>query len=280
VGFSAPVAALYDPKRDVYWVSNQGSTEDSPGGHGFISRLDAEGNLVTLNYIDGSRKEQPLSAPRAIDDDELWVADRGVVRIFNADTGVLLRSLPVGDGRELSNIVLFASGMAYVSDLGAPIDAAGTDGATAGRLYQVNAQGTVQRVGEEVENCGPGPMARLGGQLWVACASNDRLLRFRLGSDDTLGPEPPSGVEVGQGLLRGMLAMPNGQLFVSSWQAQAIIAVTPSGTISPVLVDLEAPGDPGYDSGRNRLIVPLVRGHALALFELPRDQTKREAFHP
>ena len=49
VGFSSPSAIVHDPVHDVYWVSNLNL--DGPAGAGFISRLQPDGALSTLNFI-------------------------------------------------------------------------------------------------------------------------------------------------------------------------------------------------------------------------------------
>src|SRR5204862_2199030 len=64
VGFSWPSAVLYDRGHDVYWVSNLNL--DGPAGAAFISRLQPDGSLSTLNFIDGRRSGVRLTSPHGL----------------------------------------------------------------------------------------------------------------------------------------------------------------------------------------------------------------------
>ncbi len=75
--FSFPESVVYDPQREVLYVSNIGETpEDNPhNGDGFVSILSMDGKLIEKNYIKG------LNDPKGMDiwKNTLWINDRDAV---------------------------------------------------------------------------------------------------------------------------------------------------------------------------------------------------------
>ncbi len=87
-GLDGPEAVRYDPQQDVYFISNftgGGTTQDSTG---FITKADAEGNILDLRFMTGT-EEFPFHAPRGmfIVDNTLWAADVLGVHGFDKSTG-------------------------------------------------------------------------------------------------------------------------------------------------------------------------------------------------
>src|SRR5688572_29894035 len=118
VGFSFPSSVAHDRERDLYWVSNLNT--DGPGGKGFISRLQPDGSLSTLNFIDGRKEGVELAAPHglAVSGSTLYVADVTAIRRFDADTGAPQASIQVPDARHLSDVAVATDGSLYVADVG------------------------------------------------------------------------------------------------------------------------------------------------------------------
>jgi hypothetical protein len=56
---------------------------------------------------------------------------------------------------------------------------------------------------------------------------------------------------------------------VSSWEGSAVYRGKPGGDWSLVLGDLRAPADIGYDSKRNRILVPLSMDSAVQATPVP-----------
>ncbi|MEQ8523138.1 hypothetical protein [Gracilimonas sp.] len=87
-GLDGPEAVRYDPEQNVYFISNftgGGNTQDSTG---FITKADAEGNILELKFMKGTNGA-PLHAPRGmfIIDNTLWAADVLGVHGFDKSTG-------------------------------------------------------------------------------------------------------------------------------------------------------------------------------------------------
>ncbi|NNM35275.1 MAG: hypothetical protein HKO53_19525, partial [Gemmatimonadetes bacterium] len=87
-GLSGPEAVRYDPRQDVYFVSNFNGAGDARDGNGFISRAAADGSMEELRFMVGT-EDAPLHAPRGmyLVGDTLWVADADGIHGFHSGTG-------------------------------------------------------------------------------------------------------------------------------------------------------------------------------------------------
>jgi hypothetical protein len=122
-GLDGPEAVRYDPEQNVYFIANftgGGNDQDSTG---FITKADAEGNILELRFITGS-EEVPLHAPRGmfIVNETLWAADVLGVHGFNKNTGeqtdfVDFSEFDIGF---LNDISANNDGILYVTDMGNP----------------------------------------------------------------------------------------------------------------------------------------------------------------
>jgi hypothetical protein len=267
VGFSWPSAVLYDRARDVYWVSNLNL--DGPKGAGFISRLQPDGSLSTLNFIDGRRPGVRLTSPHglAVSGDTLFVADLSAIRRFDAASGEPRDSISVADARYLSDVAVAADGSLYVTDVGSDPNLAAVPNEGADAVYQISASGQVSIVARRPDLGGPFALLANGTGLWIACTGSADLLLLVPGPNG--GQSPDAGrLHVPGDALRGIAAMPDGTLLISSWGARSVFRGFRDGPFEPVIKGLESPADLDYDLRRKRLLIPLSTGHALAVFEL------------
>ena len=102
-GLASSEAVVFDPPRDVYFVSNMNGDAGVKDGNGFITRITADGVVDSLHFIQGSRNGVTLNAPMGsrIQGDTLWVLDVDVLRGFDARTGAPIRTIdlaPAGAG--------------------------------------------------------------------------------------------------------------------------------------------------------------------------------------
>jgi hypothetical protein len=68
----------------------------------------------------------------------------------------------------------------------------------------------------------------------------------------------------------GVVRLSDGSLLVSSWESKTVYRVTVDGQAQPILQNIESPADIGYDSRRNRLLVPVFNEKRLEVRALPR----------
>jgi hypothetical protein len=123
-GLDGPEAVRYDPGKKVYFIANftgGGNDQDSTG---FITKADAEGNILELKFMTGT-DEAPLHAPRGmyIVNETLWVADVLGVHGFNRTTGeqtdfIDFTQFEIGF---LNDISADENGVLYVTDTGTSV---------------------------------------------------------------------------------------------------------------------------------------------------------------
>ncbi|MDZ7807508.1 MAG: hypothetical protein U5K71_10375 [Gracilimonas sp.] len=123
-GLDGPEAVRYDPDQKVYFISNftgGGNDQDSTG---FITKADAEGNVLELKFMTGT-DEAPLHAPRGmyILDETLWVADVLGVHGYDKATGeqtdfIDFSQLEIGF---LNDISADINNRLYVTDTGTSV---------------------------------------------------------------------------------------------------------------------------------------------------------------
>jgi DNA-binding beta-propeller fold protein YncE len=271
LSFSAPAAALYDEQRDVYWVSN--SNGEGNDDNGFISRLDPAGQVVTMNFIDGSRGDVTLHSPTgiALKDNHLLVADMTALREFDADTGKPIGKIEIPGAKRLNDVAVAPDGNVYVSDLGAELDVAGSDLGTRDAVYRVSPQGALSTLSRGAALRGPSALVADTTGLWLVNVGGE-LVHLLAGSVTAPAAPEENGGEsypLGLGALRGLTRVPDGTFLVSGWRGDKVWRGTPGGSFESVIDGLEAPADLGYDTRRQRLLIPLFGGHALAVFDLP-----------
>jgi hypothetical protein len=271
LSFSAPTAALYDEQRDVYWVSN--SNGEGSDDNGFISRLDPAGRVVTMNFIDGSRNDVTLHSPTgiALKGNHLLVADISALCEFDADTGKPIGKVEIPGARRLHDVAVAPDGNVYVSDLGAELDVAGSDVGTHDAVYRVSPQGVLSTLSRRRPLRGPSALVADTSGLWLVNVGGELVHLLAGGVTTSAAPEGNGGQSypLGLGALRGLTGVPDGTFLVSGWRGDKVWRGTPGGSFESVIDGLEAPADLGYDTRRQRLLIPLFDGHALAVFDLP-----------
>jgi hypothetical protein len=265
VGFSWPSAILYDREHDLYWVSNLNL--DGPEGAGFISRLQPDGSLSTLNFIDGRRSGVRLTSPHglAISGNTLFVADVSAIRRFDAASGEPRDSIAVAESHYLSDVAVAPDGSLYVTDVGSDPNLAAVPNEGADAVYQISPSGEVSIVARRPDLGGPFALVADRTGLWIACTGSADLLLLVPGR----GQSPDAGrLHLPGEAPRGIATMPDGTLLISSWAARSVYRGFRDGPFEPVITGLESPADLDYDTRRKRLLIPLLTGQALAVFEL------------
>jgi sugar lactone lactonase YvrE len=265
VAFASPSAIIYDAERDLYWVSNLNG--ESPSGRGFISRLEPDADRSTLNYIDGQRQGVPLDAPRglAVFGDTLYVADLKTIRRFKATSGESLGDIAVPGAVFLSDVAVAVDGSVYVTDFGR--DPSDAEDASADAIYQISPAGQVSIVAKRPNLGGPYALVANETGLWITCSKSNELMLLVPGADGEAIADAGRLVLPGSAP-RGIVGMPDGTFLISSETAGAVYRGYRDGPFQTVIDDLEGPADLGYDTRRQRLLIPLLTGHALAIFEL------------
>lgn len=265
-GFLGPESVLYDSAQDVYFVSNINGNATARDDNGFISRLMPDGAVANLKFVEGGKDGTTLNAPKgmALAGDTLWVADIDVARAFDAKTGASLDSVAVPDAVFLKDVTTTPNGAIYLTDTGIRFDDLGNvlhPGPD--RLYRIGPDRsvTVAARGDT-----------LGWPNGIALdAPGKRLVIVQYGGKAVLawkpGDKAPAVIAHGPGAFDGVVVA-RGRILVSSWSDSTVSAYE-SGQEVKLITGVPSPGDIGYDAKRNRILVPVVTGARVEIWQLP-----------
>lgn len=258
-GFQNPESVLYDAQQDVYLVSNINGDSFARDNNGFVAVVSPEGKILNDHWIAGNTNGVTLHAPKgmAFAGDVLYVADLDAVRLFDRKTGAHLRDVNIKSSF-LNDVSTDAKGNVYVSDTGILPDFSPSGTAA---IYQISARDQVKVLAQ-----GPG----LGLPNGLLVQPDGRLLVAPMGAASLY--ELKNGVPVPWVNLTaaGMdgLVQVGKDVLVSVWNTQSIFKVTSTGETSVVASNISSPADLGWDSKRNRLLVPVLMENRILFQDL------------
>lgn len=107
-----PESVLYDTDRDVIYVANINGDPSEKDGNGFISILNPDGSIKTLEWV------KNLDAPKgmAISKGKLYVADIDKLVEIDIATGKIENRYVAPDAVFLNDVTACMNGMIFVSD--------------------------------------------------------------------------------------------------------------------------------------------------------------------
>ena len=267
-GFKTPESVRHDAELDVYFVSNINGNPSQKDGNGFIARIAPDSSGSSTMLAEGGKAGVTLNAPKglAIAGDTLWVTDIDVVRGFNKRTGRPVATVSIASlgATFLNDIAVGPDGALYITDTGVRFDASG--GMThpgKDRIFKITGRTpTVAFEGTRLSNP--------NGIAWDA--ANNRFLLAPFAGNDLLAWVPgDSAVTVlatGPGGYDGLEVLGDGRVLVSSW-TDSTVSLVADGVVRPVVRGAEAPADIGFDTRRNRVLLPRFNAGRVEYWELP-----------
>jgi sugar lactone lactonase YvrE len=111
--FLTPESVLYDPERDVLYVSNfDARYGQTPEHTGYISKLSLDGEIEELKWV------SDLNAPTGmgIYEDRLYVTERGFLTEIELNEGEIVQRYPISDSDFLNDLAIDAEGTVYMTD--------------------------------------------------------------------------------------------------------------------------------------------------------------------
>ncbi|MDQ5871971.1 MAG: SMP-30/gluconolactonase/LRE family protein, partial [Acidobacteriota bacterium] len=259
-GFATPESVLYDVDADVYLVSNINGGEVAADGNGFISRVDPDGRVLELKWIDGSRADQTLHAPKgmALSDGVLCVADIDTVRMFDRASGKATGKVTIAGATFLNDVAAAPDGTVYVSDSGLKAGKMGLEPSGSDAIYRIDrgAKKAVRVIKDKGLGNPNGLLADAEG-VWVVTFGSGQLYRVSREGRKEAGENLPTGQ------LDGIVQVSDGSVLVSSWEGSSILRGSPGAGFLASITGVASPADIGYDSKRKRVLIPLFMGDAL-----------------
>lgn len=261
-GFRTPESVLYDAEADVYLVSNVNGGEVAADGNGFISRLDPDGRVLELKWIDGSRPEQALDAPKgmAISEGVLYVADIDAVRMFDRATGKAAGKVAIAGATFLNDVAAAPDGTIYVSDSGLKQGKSDLEPSGSDAIYRIDkGEGKAKKVIRDRGLGNPNGLLADAEGVWVVSFGSGQIYRVSREGRKEAGENLPTGQ------LDGIVQVADGAVLVSSWEGSSILRGLPGAGFLANITGVASPADIGYDSKRKRVLIPLFTGNAVEI---------------
>jgi hypothetical protein len=118
----SPYSFINDPIEKNYFISSVNGEAEAADNNGFITKLNPNGKLLNLKFIQGGKDDVTLHAPKgmALVEHVLYVADLDTLRGFDTTTGKPVLTLtirsPATLQASLSDVTFDGKGYLYCSD--------------------------------------------------------------------------------------------------------------------------------------------------------------------
>ena len=267
-GFLTPESVLHDSVQDIYFVSNINGSPMAKDNNGFISRVRPDGAVENLKFIEGGRNGVTLNAPKglALEGDTLWVADIDAVRAFDAKTGAPIDTVSLSKlgAVFLNDIAVGLTGALYITDTGIRFDDVGNvlhPGPD--RVFRVGPDRAVTQAirGDTLGRPNGIAVDPVGKRFIIVEFGGRYVLAWKPGD------KAPSVVAKGPGGFDGVVVA-GGRIMVSSW-ADSTVSSYETGQEVRLVAGIPSPADIGYDTKRNRLLIPVLQGNRVEIWQLP-----------
>lgn len=120
INLKTPQCFIVDPIKEQYFISNANGEPGDRDNNGFISKLDQEGSLIDLHFIQGGNNNTILHSPNglAIVDRTLYVADLDAIRGFDKATGKIITTISLSQYhvKELTDLIVDEKDQLFVLD--------------------------------------------------------------------------------------------------------------------------------------------------------------------
>jgi hypothetical protein len=271
MGLESPNSFVGDPQGKEYFISNVNGEPDARDNNGFITKLDTDGKVTHLKFIQGGVADVLLHAPKglALVGGILYVADLDQLKGFDTKTGKLLVTVTVPATSpqrpvSLTDVSSGPDGLLYASDQ------AGNS------IYRIDATAN-HRVSLLVHD------DRLAGPAGIAVhPKTNHVIAVSWNKGTILDISPDGGLTelVSNGFFTGRFQNLSGidfdrwgNMYVSDFTKGKIWRMTRDQRFQVIAEYLPTPADISIDRASNLILVPYHYAHAAEMngLEAPSD---------
>lgn len=251
----SPYSFISSPSGSEYFISSVNGEPDVADNNGFITKLDGNGKLIKLNFIEGGTGNVTLHAPKgmAVVDQSLYVADLEQLRSFDATTGQPLTTIAMPDrSAKLTDVVSDGKGLLYCSDQ------------QANRIYRVDLESKqVSVLIADPQLAGPSGLAIHPRNGHLIAVSWEQGKIFEISPAGTLSELFSNGFFSSRFTnLKGVDFDRWGNMYVSDFTTGKVWRMTWDKRFQVIAEYLPSPADIGIDRTNNLILVPYEFAHA------------------
>jgi sugar lactone lactonase YvrE len=242
--FKYPESVVYDPKRDVLYVSNY-----AVSGPGYISKIRVNGQIENLQWVTGLNRPTGL----CMHDDRLFVVERTGLAEIDPETAEVLNRYPIPGARFPNDVTITPTGDMYVSGSASnTIFKRGTDGEFAAWL-------------QDPAIMQPNGMLADGNRLLVGCSGDGTVKAVDLSSKAI-----STFATIGNGaLMDGLVSDGNGSFIVGDNKGR-LFSLSSDGEktelLNTTVVEMNC-ADLAFIPSKNLIVVPTWVDHRVVAFE-------------
>lgn len=192
-----PESALFDPQRNVIYVSNINGTSDRKDGDGFLSKLNAEGEIEELYWVTGLNNPKGI----ALHNNVLYVADTDEVVAIATQSGSVLGKYKAEKAKDLNDVAVDGNGTVYITD------------SEQKRIYQMR-NGRISTWIENTKREKPNGIYLHGDRMVLAFMSSGQVRTIDPDTKDF--SDWTDGIKGADGIAR----LEDGNYLVSSWEGE------------------------------------------------------------
>ncbi len=258
-GLASPNSFVGDPSGSEYFISNINGEPDARDNNGFITKLNGEGKVIHLKFIQGGGTEVSLHAPKgmALAGELLYVADLDQLKGFDKTTGKLVATVSFPSRSQaqvsLTDVVASPTGLLYVTDQ------------MANAIYRVTPTDN-HRVELLIQNsrlAGPAGIAIHPKTNHLITVSWEKGKILEITPDGQLTELEPNGFFTSRFQnLSGVDFDRWGNMYVSDFTRGKVWRMTRDHRFQVIAEHLPAPADIGIDRANNLILVPYHYMHA------------------
>ena len=271
----SPYSFVSSASGKEYFISSVNGDPEAVDNNGFITKLDASGNIVNLKFIQGGANGVTLNAPKGMTlvEQTLYVADLDQLRAFDMVSGASVGSVPMpavpGQAPvSLTDVASNGAGLLYCSDQGA------------NRIYRVELPSRkVTLFVADPALAGPAGLAvhPKSGELIAVSWNKGKI--FSISPQGAVSEIFSNGFFSSRfSNLRGVDFDRWGNMYVSDFTTGKVWRMTWDKRFQVIAEYLPSPGDLGIDRTNNLILVPYEFAHAAEMngLEAPRDGKSKQ----
>jgi sugar lactone lactonase YvrE len=256
-GLEQPESVVPDPATGVLYVSNISGAVMQKDGKGFISKLRANGTIITRDWVKG------LNAPTglALYERTLYVADVDELVEINVASGEIVKRYPAKGAIFLNDVAVGEEGVVYVSDT--PMNT----------IWRLKDGAFEPWLANDALN-GPNGLLVLGDKLIVASFGKlpSEGQKQELGGLLAVDVEKQSVSKLGDsekiGNLDGLQLLQPNVYLVTDWDAGGLYRVPAKGKVERLIKLGKGSADFFYLPDKKLAIIPIMLNNALVAYTL------------
>ena len=254
IGLTNSECIRYDEANDRYLISNLNTR--GPENNGYITIMSPDGVVTNQKFIEGGKNGVTLIDPLGIyvRNGIIWVADITHMRKFDLKTGKPLGEVALPGANRPNDIYVTADNTAYISD----------NGGASGTIIKVSPAGQVSLLQprDDIMEKPNGVAVMPDGS--VVHGGRGVNITFRDANTGALIREKT----LPTGQFDALIPLPDGSILAASQLGKNVYKVSPNGDIVEVAKEIAVPAAIGWDSKRNRLLIPQIAPGTITMVDL------------